>query len=136
MLEPKPPVEEVAEKAPAEMVEPEWIGVMPPPGEVVRLLDEVETRRPPGAVSEAPRWGWRWPVEDWGAPMPARAWAAWIREEEAGASGVFKFEWERWWRPWRGIVGGVGGIKEGGTLWGGGLLEGGSEALVTRHSLG
>lgn len=126
VVEPKltPPVEDVAEKAPAEMVEPEWMGVMPP--DVLRLLDEVCTRRAP--VSP-PRdcWVWccccgKWPV-DWGAPMPARACAACIREEEAGTSGVLELECERWWRPWRGISG--KGIKGENPTGGRGEARGG-----------
>lgn len=91
-MKPTPLVEEVAEKAPVEMaVEPEWIGVTPLLGPVVRLLDDVWTRRPAAGSGPTRTCGWRWP-EDWGAPMPARACAAWIRDEEAGASGVIEFE--------------------------------------------
>lgn len=116
-----PPTLEVAEKAPAEMVEPEWIGVMPAGEEAgCRLVDEVWTRRGAGSGPAPRSWGCRWPEEEeegLGAPMPARAWAAWIREAEAGASGGEGLERERWWMPWRGMSGGGGGVGCGGGVY-------------------
>lgn len=137
---PTPPADDGAEKPPAETVLPEWIGVIPPLEEVLtlRLLEEVCTR----SEVSPPRedwcccccwlccccWGcWKLPA-GLGAPIPASAWAACIREEEAGrASGELVLEFERWWRPWRGISG--EGYEEGGTprgrcvVWGGGRGE-------------